>query len=309
MALITGGVQAAGNIASTLIANKANKELAQYSFDMQRQMVQEQNAYNSPVQQMARYQEAGLNPSLIYGNGSSSAGNQSTIAKYDAPRMEAPPIDLGQAVQLSMQARQLNKALELQDAQIEREKAITRSYTEDVYAKQIKNALESELTGFRPLGMNLSDEAKAGIQASRSMRSYDLGIVGQQVQQDYNRAQTALSRLNAREKDYYYNNLLPLQVKLQSLNLENMSYKNAKEAIDLTLWKELRNAEIMRNPFTAFGAIGKTIFEDTPAAHAFGDSVREIMQDPIGWKNNPVRRGGKYLIQKGKSLYQKYRKK
>lgn len=48
------------------------------------QMWKMQNEYNSPAKQMERYREAGLNPNLIYGNGSSSAGNATS-----APSMES----------------------------------------------------------------------------------------------------------------------------------------------------------------------------------------------------------------------------
>ena len=73
------------NYSSVQQTNQSQKDLAKYQVDLERQLINEQNAYNSPVQQMARYQEAGLNPNLIYGNGSSSAGNQNQIARYNQP--------------------------------------------------------------------------------------------------------------------------------------------------------------------------------------------------------------------------------
>lgn len=48
----------------------------------QRRAIREQNEYNEPVNQIARYQAAGLNPNLIYGTGQASAGNQSSPAAY-----------------------------------------------------------------------------------------------------------------------------------------------------------------------------------------------------------------------------------
>jgi len=70
-------------------ANAANKSLAAYGYEQEKQMVKEQNEYNSPLNQMKRYTEAGLNPNLIYGQG--TPGNQTMIAKYNAPRQEAAP--------------------------------------------------------------------------------------------------------------------------------------------------------------------------------------------------------------------------
>jgi len=53
-----------------------------------------QNEYNSPANQMKRFQEAGLNPHLIYGQGNS--GNSSPVASPDvqSAQARAPEIDL-----------------------------------------------------------------------------------------------------------------------------------------------------------------------------------------------------------------------
>ena len=48
--------------------NQTNKGLAMWDAMFQRQMIKEQNEYNSPAAQMARYKEAGLNPNLILGD-------------------------------------------------------------------------------------------------------------------------------------------------------------------------------------------------------------------------------------------------
>lgn len=84
-------------------ANKANRELAEYQAQQNRllaeyqnswnkQMWNETNEYNSPTAQMARYQDAGLNPNLIYGQGTpGNAGSltSSTAGEYTAPKMGA----------------------------------------------------------------------------------------------------------------------------------------------------------------------------------------------------------------------------
>lgn len=63
------------------------------------QMWHMQNAYNTPAAQVARYREAGLNPNLIYGNGSSSAGNASSAPEMEAHHGSAAKImDLAQFV-------------------------------------------------------------------------------------------------------------------------------------------------------------------------------------------------------------------
>lgn len=61
----------------TLEANKRESELA---YQREMEMMRYQNFYNSPEQQMQRYIAAGLNPHLIYGQG--TPGNMDTIPRY-----------------------------------------------------------------------------------------------------------------------------------------------------------------------------------------------------------------------------------
>lgn len=87
---------ARSNTDKTIAANKAEAELA---YQRQVQMWHMQNLYNTPEQQMKRFTAAGLNPHLIYGQG--SPGNASSPPAYSPPDMryqyEAPPY--GAAVQ------------------------------------------------------------------------------------------------------------------------------------------------------------------------------------------------------------------
>jgi len=81
-AIIGGGSSLLGDVFSLFGQSKANRDQEQYQRDtmnLQRQWALEdvatQNAYNSPVQQMQRLKEAGLNPNLLYGEGINAAGN------------------------------------------------------------------------------------------------------------------------------------------------------------------------------------------------------------------------------------------
>lgn len=89
------GASVLGGVGSSLLnksaqkdANKANMELAKFQWDKNLDMWKMQNAYNSPEQQMARLREAGLNPNLVYGNGS-AANVSSSAPSYKAPNIEA----------------------------------------------------------------------------------------------------------------------------------------------------------------------------------------------------------------------------
>lgn len=93
--LMGGIASAAGSLFDNLFAGsrirkqlKANKELAQYQFDLNKQQWEAENEYNSPVAQMQRLKEAGLNPNLVYGNGSVSGNTTTAGPRYEAPKAE-----------------------------------------------------------------------------------------------------------------------------------------------------------------------------------------------------------------------------
>lgn len=68
------------SLAQQAMQNDWNTQQAELAFERQKQMIDQQNEYNSPINQMARYQAAGLNPLAIYGQ--ISSGQQSSAAQY-----------------------------------------------------------------------------------------------------------------------------------------------------------------------------------------------------------------------------------
>lgn len=270
-----GFANAGTGIISTAMANKANKELAQYSFDMQRQMIKEQNAYNSPVQQMARYQEAGLNPSLIYGNGASSAGNQNTIAKYDAPKMEAPQVDLASAMGMFLQARRT-------EAEIKNIEAQTQRYQEDTRTALLRNNWESFLSGHPVDGWDYK--------GTWNLKSYEQKYQSQDILNQFNEVRTEFQKLNNKEKDFFIKVLLPLSVELKNLEIQGASYDNIMKAIDTTLWRDKRSAEINATPYRIFGRMVDTVLDNpTPVKK--------------GLKKWTIDKNGKWLY-KGKPIFE-----
>ena len=82
-----------------------------------------QAEYNSPVNQMARLKQAGLNPHLVYGNGASvSVGNQNQPAQVSAPQIDTDfqsKINAYTENELRKQQASVQfKQQEVQDAQI-----------------------------------------------------------------------------------------------------------------------------------------------------------------------------------------------
>ena len=100
--LVGSGLNAYATIQAQKMQNSSNMKLAEYAYnkDLEQwnrqnahnlQMWDLQNNYNSPDQQMKRYQAAGLNPNLVVGGASSgNAGgvNISQMSSYNAPTMQ-----------------------------------------------------------------------------------------------------------------------------------------------------------------------------------------------------------------------------
>lgn len=229
------GLGAAGNVASVLLTNKANRELAEYSFDMQRQMIQEQNEYNSPVQQMTRYQQAGLNPNLIYGNGQASAGNQSEIARYQAPVMHAPEIELGSMMTMGLQALRQEaeiRNIEKQGNLIDAEAAAT---WENFASKQRENVMQNLLYG----GFNPIDDPRSFMD-SQGYQSLVADAQYRQYRNQYEKASAAVAELTEKEKTFIVNNIQPLEEAYLKLRNSGKSIDNSLNEIRLELNRDLR---------------------------------------------------------------------
>ena len=74
----SAGVNAASASATSRKSYKFTKMLQEQQYERQKELRDYANWYNSPVEQRARYEAAGLNPDLMYGDGSSSAGMSET---------------------------------------------------------------------------------------------------------------------------------------------------------------------------------------------------------------------------------------
>lgn len=102
---VSAGITSGRGHKSQKRALRYNKELAQYQYDLNMQGWREQMAYNTPAAQMARYQEAGLNPRLIYGQGDN--GNAGVAPEYQAHYQDPEPVNdfgVGAAVDKGLQA-------------------------------------------------------------------------------------------------------------------------------------------------------------------------------------------------------------
>lgn len=85
--IVQGGLGLLGGLFSGNKQFKQQQKLMQQQFDLQKQMFDYTSAYNTPEQQIKRMKEAGLNPNLLYGQGSvaGTTGQTGSISGGQAP--------------------------------------------------------------------------------------------------------------------------------------------------------------------------------------------------------------------------------
>lgn len=126
---IAAGVTTLGNAAVAAASNR--RQFKNQMKAMEAQMAQNkqlwdyQNAYNTPQQQMARLQAAGLNPNLIYGSGAGGMGQASPIQSAEVPTMQAIKPEIGNPMMNYLQARQMDAqyAATVQSTEVMRSRA------------------------------------------------------------------------------------------------------------------------------------------------------------------------------------------
>lgn len=131
---IAAGAQLAGQGINAMSLGKTNKKTREWNekmYGMQRTDAladwQRQNEYNSPVQQMARLKEAGLNPNLVYSNGATSDAGpvRSTDVKGWNPepqKIDLAPVgsELARYYDMKLKEAQTNNVNQLtQNAKVE----------------------------------------------------------------------------------------------------------------------------------------------------------------------------------------------
>lgn len=172
--LLIGGIAAAAlatvgssvaNYFSTRSTNETNMQIARENREWDAAQIEKQNEYNSPANQMQRFLDAGLNPNLIYSQG--SPGLQSNTAKSQMPSLQAPQFGdsfgINQALDQFRSMAELKASLAVKDSQIALNKANTDKAAADAANKaasqgylqsrsdwaDIFNRNRSELEGYR----------------------------------------------------------------------------------------------------------------------------------------------------------------
>lgn len=130
-----------------------------------------QNAYNSPEAQMARLQEAGLNPNLVYGNGTVANSSSAPDTPHAMPyKPQAPELPLGDIVQNYFNVK-------LQQQRLSNEKTIGTNMQidgmlkmADLSAKDMLNKYMAE-QGYTNRGYRESTENMSAFEKYRALQA------------------------------------------------------------------------------------------------------------------------------------------
>lgn len=171
---VVGGLLGMGTNAMN---NSANKELMKYQYDLALEQWNRENEYNKPINQMSRLQEAGLNPNLVYGDGT-VANTAASSPQPKAPRLEAytnfGDLGVSAAINALQNAQRIDKENKVADSQIASNNAIANNQnaqalnhldTHDVNGNEIvKQSMRDKI---------LRDNEKSFIDLSKSVQDLE----------------------------------------------------------------------------------------------------------------------------------------
>jgi len=144
--------QSATGIISQAMQNRANRKLAEYSYQKDVEMWNTANEYNNPKNQMARLESAGLNPNLVYGSGS-VAGNTSPA---QTPKYQQ--YEKNTTLPVPRVSEYLNVLSQFQDYKTR--KAQAEGISLDNEEKKIRNEFSNDMWLSRSLGTRWDAENK-----------------------------------------------------------------------------------------------------------------------------------------------------
>lgn len=231
---IVGSSQQSSNIDEQIAANRQenamnrqfNRQLQQDQNNWYYSMWSLNNAYNTPAAQRQRYEDAGLNPDLIYGQGTS--GNSSAPAQGTAPGYSNPTDVSGIANKPTIggiMSKTIQDALAM--SQAEKNRAEAGSSRQDIITKQSFNKFADEINA-----ANL-DLTKA--EARKVYKQYD--EIVSQIDVNRQTSQMLISEAANLDQDTWKKRcdiiLKSREVQAQIDYLERLGEKNTAEVLEI----------------------------------------------------------------------------
>lgn len=147
-AALSGGLSAFGQSST----NKTNLSIAREQREFDERMWNQANAYNTPLQQMQRLRDAGLNPNLIYGSGSATGGTAPALKSPDMPQMQNSmqhfASSIAPAIQMYQDFRRTDAAISVQQKQAQLLEQETANKALEAVQKTYANEREAAMMPF-----------------------------------------------------------------------------------------------------------------------------------------------------------------
>lgn len=136
IAPVVGGAIIAG--ASSILGSMLNAKSTNANNQLQQQLINDANAYNTPGMQMQRFQNAGLNPYMMLGQ--VNAGNQTSVASTTPTDYSSGVQGVGNAANTLIQAASANSQIEVNKATIAKTESETALNQIDAQTRAAENA-------------------------------------------------------------------------------------------------------------------------------------------------------------------------
>lgn len=135
--LVAAAVPAIISAVGAVAGSALNKKSIDSNNALQQNLVQDANAYNTPANQMQRFQDAGLNPYMMLGQ--VNAGNQSSVASTSPTDYSSGIQGVGNAANTLIQAASAGSQIDVNNANVQKTKSETELNLIDAKTRAAEN--------------------------------------------------------------------------------------------------------------------------------------------------------------------------
>ncbi len=235
---LTAGIAAAGGLAQTAASMFSSNQLNRKNRKHQWDMWKATNAYNSPKSQMGRFKDAGLNPHLIYGEGTPGnathinpnepkqpdfSGIGSATMSYVAVRKQQREIDNMETAERLMQADIIKRGAETLNTLASTDKTkLDTKLTRDLYTTTLAQA-EANLRGTKVETQKKTQEIE-NLLASKNLTEAQTQDVLQRTQESVQRVKNMIKDGNIKDAELEFKRVVAEYAK-RGINF-NTGYKD-----------------------------------------------------------------------------------
>lgn len=212
--------------------NEKSKELQELAYQQNVEQWNRENEYNLPANQMQRFKDAGLNPNLIYSQGSTSASSPTMTYSAPRPSQVAAPnyqnIDLSGIVNALVSIPNMIAQSQLLPYQVASAKNQVEQST--IATKYLAEQIQTDLA-FKRLSQQEIVEKIAGLKNNN--QSYSA------------RFRTEMDKINAEISSILKrNNLMDSEIIGRNLSNEGLRIANKKSSLELGNYQTLFDTQL-----------------------------------------------------------------